>query len=98
MVPGVNPRRPRAGRGAGARPGASPPGAAAAPHPAGRRVVRNGAPTNDLVLSAYAASNEQVFPRVLALYQPVEKVRRALVGAKRRPGRGAGRGWPPPRD
>lgn len=68
MVPGVNTRRPRAGRSAGARPGASPPGAAAAPHPARRRVVRNGAPTNDLVLSAYAASNEQVFPPVLALY------------------------------
>ena len=30
--------------------------------------------------------------------QSVEKVRRALVGAKRRPGRGAGRGCPPPRD
>ena len=38
------------------------------PPRAGKRVVRNGAPTNDLVLSAYAASNEQVFPRVLALY------------------------------
>ena len=30
--------------------------------------------------------------------QSVEKVRRALVGAKRRPGRGAGRGCLPPRD
>ena len=44
------------------------PNPAPAEHPAGRRVVRNGAPTNDLVLSAYLASNEQVFPRVLDLY------------------------------
>ena len=34
----------------------------------GRRVVRNGAATNDLVLSAYADGNESVFPRILDLY------------------------------
>ena len=34
----------------------------------GKRVVRNGAPTNDLILSAYGESNETVFPRVLDLY------------------------------
>ena len=34
----------------------------------GRRVVRNGAATNDLVLSAYADGNENVFPRILDLY------------------------------
>ena len=34
----------------------------------GKRVVRNGAPTNDLVLSAYAAANEEVFPQILNLY------------------------------
>ena len=33
-----------------------------------KRVVRNGAPTNDLVLSAYAAANEDVFPKILDLY------------------------------
>ena len=33
-----------------------------------KRVVRNGAPTNDLVLSAYVDGNEQVFPRILSLY------------------------------
>ena len=36
--------------------------------PAGKRVVRNGVPTNDLVLSAYSAGNEAVFPKVLDLY------------------------------
>lgn len=49
-------------------PGVNTRSGAAAPARAGRRVVRRGAPTNDLVLSAYAASNEQVFPKVLALY------------------------------
>ena len=34
----------------------------------GKRVVRNGAATNDLVLSAYADGNEHVFPRILDLY------------------------------
>ena len=34
----------------------------------GKRVVRNGAATNDLVLSAYADGNESVFPRILDLY------------------------------
>ena len=34
----------------------------------GRRVVRNGAATNDLVLSAYLDGNESVFPRILDLY------------------------------
>ena len=33
-----------------------------------KRVVRNGAPSNDLVLSAYAAANEDVFPKILDLY------------------------------
>ncbi len=33
-----------------------------------KRVVRNGAPRNDLVLSAYQASNEDVFPKILELY------------------------------
>lgn len=34
----------------------------------GRRVVRNGAPTNDLVLSAHIDGNESVFPKILDLY------------------------------
>jgi hypothetical protein len=34
----------------------------------GKRVVLNGAPSNDLVLSAYADSNEEIFPKILALY------------------------------
>ena len=33
-----------------------------------RRVVRHGAPTNDLVLSAYSLSNSEVFCRILDLY------------------------------
>ena len=36
--------------------------------PPRKRVVRNGSPTNDLVLSAYNESNESVFPRILDLY------------------------------
>ena len=36
--------------------------------PAGKREVRNGAPTNDLVLSAYVDGNENVFPKILELY------------------------------
>lgn len=35
---------------------------------AAKRVVRNGAPTNDLVLSAYAAANDVVFPKIMDLY------------------------------
>ncbi|MXX52567.1 MAG: site-specific DNA-methyltransferase, partial [Dehalococcoidia bacterium] len=35
-----------------------------------KRVVRNGAPRNDLVLSAYQAPNEDVFPKILELYVP----------------------------
>lgn len=35
-----------------------------------KRVVRNGVPRNDLVLSAYQAPNEDVFPKVLDLYVP----------------------------
>ena len=31
----------------------------------GKRVVLNGAATNDLVLSAYADGNDNVFPRIL---------------------------------
>ena len=33
-----------------------------------KRIVRNGAPTNDLVLSAYHTANEHVFPKILDLY------------------------------
>ena len=36
--------------------------------PTGKREVRNGAPTNDLVLSAYVDGNENVFPKILDLY------------------------------
>ena len=44
-------------------------GHAAAGQEAGRRrVVRNGAATNDLVLSAYVGGNEGVLPRILELY------------------------------
>ena len=32
------------------------------------RVVRNGIPRNDLVLSSYEAPNENVFPKILGLY------------------------------
>ena len=35
-----------------------------------KRVVRNGAPRNNLVLSAYQAPNEDVFPKILELYVP----------------------------
>lgn len=35
---------------------------------AAKRVVRNGAPTNDLVLSAYVAANDAVFPKIMDLY------------------------------
>ena len=38
------------------------------PSPSGKRVVRNGSPSNDLVLSAYAAANEDVFPKIMDLY------------------------------
>jgi hypothetical protein len=31
----------------------------------GKRVVLNGAPSNDLVLSAYADSNEEILPKTL---------------------------------
>ena len=33
-----------------------------------KRVVRNGAPTNDLVLSAHTEGNDAVFPKILGLY------------------------------
>ena len=33
-----------------------------------KRIVRRGSPTNDLVLSAYQAANEHVFPKILELY------------------------------
>ena len=39
-----------------------------------KRVVRNGVPRNDLVLSAYQAPNEDVFPEVLDLYVPAGSV------------------------
>ncbi len=34
----------------------------------GRRRVRNGRPTNDLVLSACAGGNEDIFPHIMRLY------------------------------
>ncbi len=37
---------------------------------AGRRQVRNGEPTNDLVFSAYVDNNADVFPQILSLYVP----------------------------
>lgn len=44
-------------------------GASAEPAPpAPRRKVRNGAPTNDLVRSAFAEGNDRVFPLILGLY------------------------------
>ena len=33
-----------------------------------KRTVKNGTPTNDLVLSAYTEPNERVFPKILSLY------------------------------
>ena len=33
-----------------------------------RRKVRNGAPTNDLIRSAFSEGNDRVFPRILGLY------------------------------
>ena len=39
-----------------------------------RRVVRNGVPTNALVLSAYVGGNENVFPHILSLYVPESSV------------------------
>ena len=38
------------------------------PSQTGKRVVRNGVATNDLVLSAYVDGNENVFPKILNLY------------------------------
>ena len=38
------------------------------PYQTGKRVVRNGVATNDLVLSAYVDGNENVFPKILNLY------------------------------
>jgi hypothetical protein len=39
------------------------------PHkPKKRRVVRNGVPTNDLVLSAFLETNSRAFPKILELY------------------------------
>ena len=35
---------------------------------AARRTVKNGDPTNDLTLTAYAEGNDRVFPRILRLY------------------------------
>lgn len=37
-------------------------------HPAARRVVRNGKPTNDLIFSASVAGNDSIFPDILRLY------------------------------
>ena len=39
-----------------------------------RRVVRNGAPTNDLVWSAYSLSNAAVFRKILELYVAPDSV------------------------
>ena len=38
------------------------------------RSVRNGDPTNDLVFSAYAEGNDDVFPRIMDLYVPKNSV------------------------
>ncbi len=35
-----------------------------------RRMVQNGLPTNDLILSAHVGGNETVFPQILSLYVP----------------------------
>ena len=40
----------------------------------GRRQVRNGEPTNDLVFSAYVDNNSDVFPHILNLYVPAGSV------------------------
>ena len=48
------------------------------------RRVRNGAPTNDLVLSAYVDSNAQVFPQVLGT---VRETRQYCGGCDVRQGR-----------
>ena len=52
------------------RPSAEPDSAPAgsAQEARQRRVVRNGAATNDLVLSAYVGGNEALLPRILDLY------------------------------
>lgn len=34
----------------------------------GKRQVRNGVPTNNLIFSAYADGNDRMFPRILSLY------------------------------
>ena len=39
-----------------------------------RRRVRNGKPTNDLVLSAYVGGNEDIFPHILGLYVAPQSV------------------------
>ena len=38
------------------------------------RVVHNGSPTNDLVLSAYSDGNDRIFPRILDLYVSPDSV------------------------
>lgn len=45
------------------------------------RVVRNGSPTTDLVLSAYLDTNDAIFPRILQLYvKPGSKVADVTYG------------------
>lgn len=46
-----------------------------------KRVVRNGAPANDLVLSAHVDGNENVFPKILQLYvQPGSVIADVTIG------------------
>lgn len=46
----------------------SPSPVSARAQKSGKRQVRNGRPTNDLILSAYTDGNDRTFPRVLDLY------------------------------
>ena len=39
-----------------------------------QRRVKNGLPTNDLVLSAYVEGNDKIFPRILDLYVPPKAI------------------------
>lgn len=46
-----------------------------------KRTVKNGAPTNDLVLSSYQEGNEAVFPKILDLYvQPGARIADVTYG------------------
>jgi hypothetical protein len=49
-----------------------------------KRKVKNGKPSNELVLSAYTEGNDSVFPRILGLYvkpgSPMSRMERASFG------------------